>query len=222
MFDHVWSSYNLRHMMDDLRICAALINKYFPRIISDKGNEVVIANRINEMAVKDNELFKIVDSLIFQKEVKKFVQFDNKLFPKLSADDLYKIACGSYQINLAPSYYSEHIKSSDSDRFDAYICPQLVLRNRCNQFFTMTNEPHLILVKMKSRHVSRKHYYTYILFDNLSCGINSIMGYSCDCKIGSRVVGACAHIMCVIWFLGYAQYRTIKEPSAFLNNYLIK
>ncbi|OXA47752.1 hypothetical protein Fcan01_17179 [Folsomia candida] len=32
---------------------------------------------------------------------------------------------------------------------------------------------------------------------------NAITGYYCDCWQGARTVGMCAHVTCVIWFIGY-------------------
>ena len=33
------------------------------------------------------------------------------------------------------------------------------------------------------------------------------MSWYCRCKTGARVVGVCAHIAAVLWYLGYARYR---------------
>jgi len=36
---------------------------------------------------------------------------------------------------------------------------------------------------------------------------NLIQGYYCTCNSGARIVGTCAHIASVVWYLGYARYQ---------------
>lgn len=34
---------------------------------------------------------------------------------------------------------------------------------------------------------------------------NPISGWYCDCKVGAKTVGCCAHVASVLWYLGYAR-----------------
>jgi len=41
-----------------------------------------------------------------------------------------------------------------------------------------------------------------------------VLGYYCTCKAGARTLGTCAHIACIVWYMGYARHENnIKYPS---------
>lgn len=222
MFDKVWRTEDLIHLMDDFRICAGLINKFFERIISDKSDGEHIAGKMLELAEKPNHLLKIVRTDSFQKVIKNFQEFSIEDFPKLSLSDLKGIGLGTYSMRLAKGYYFEHIKANQNE-FKAYICQENDCKQFCHQFYTTTNEPKLILVKMNSRFTSKKSYYTYVLIDSAGTDNNSdiLLAHYCDCKSGSRTVGSCAHIMAILWYMGLGQYEDLREPAAHVNKLLV-
>ena len=72
-------------------------------------------------------------------------------------------------------------------------------------------DEHLICAKLQSRQVSSKSYLLWILYDEC----NVISRY-CKCRIGSRVVGMCAHVASVIWYLAYA--RNLDQPFCYVKD----
>ncbi len=44
--------------------------------------------------------------------------------------------------------------------------------------------------------------------------MDSILEYCYQCKNGLRTVGCCAHIMTVLWYLGFARYQAEIPRSA--------
>lgn len=46
-------------------------------------------------------------------------------------------------------------------------------------------------------------------------GVDSICGWysNCICKCGARLVGCCAHVSSVLWFLGWKRHQS-DEPFA--------
>jgi len=47
----------------------------------------------------------------------------------------------------------------------------------------------------------------------LTEGQNPIMNWYCTCKTGTRILGMCAHITSVIWFLGVGRHNNqLKNP----------
>jgi hypothetical protein len=68
---------------------------------------------------------------------------------------------------------------------------------------------HLIRVKIQSRHTSAKKYQLWIQYDS-----NQIVAWYCKCKAGARVVGACVHIASVLWYLGYARHNSDRRYGA--------
>lgn len=60
----------------------------------------------------------------------------------------------------------------------------------------------ILCAKIQSRHISAKKYLLWIRHDDIS-----IKSWFCKCKVGTRVVGMCAHITSVNWFLGLARHE---------------
>lgn len=218
IFSQVWRTEDLKHLMDDLRICAAFINHFFARIICNKNNAEEIGSKMLAQMEKPNRLRAIVEKNSFQKAIRQFEEFDFTHFPKLSLEDLELVGLGTYILRIAKSYYFHHLKSNNN-LFNVFKCPDDIFRQYFSEFLGTAE---LILVKMNSRFQSTKSYYTFVLFDPAATGPNAVLEYYCDCKCGSRTVGTCAHIICVTWYLGWGQHQpTIKEPAEFANNILI-
>ena len=45
----------------------------------------------------------------------------------------------------------------------------------------------------------------YILAERCGEGSDSIICNYCTCRNGARTVGCCAHVIIIIWYLGYAE-----------------
>lgn len=83
---------------------------------------------------------------------------------------------------------------------------------------------YLIRGRIKSRHVSSRTYYTYLLLSNdvqRANTLEAIVGYCCSCLVGRRTVGCCAHIMTIVWYLSWGRYNDVYAPASFLDDYLI-
>lgn len=55
---------------------------------------------------------------------------------------------------------------------------------------------------MESWHVTSKVYLLWIEYD-----ASAVTAWYCKCKSGALVVGVCAHIASIFWFLGYATHN---------------
>lgn len=42
-----------------------------------------------------------------------------------------------------------------------------------------------------------------------------------DCSSDERTVGTCAHIVSIMWYLGYTRHEGFTAPAAFLNDIII-
>ncbi|XP_071179800.1 uncharacterized protein [Mytilus edulis] len=104
-------------------------------------------------------------------------------FPLLDEEDLRNITCGVYQLKLSTSYIQEHLEGN---------CQILIHKE----------DEHLIRVKLQSRHVSSKTYILWIEYTSAE-----ITAWYCKCRAGARVVGVCAHIASILWYLGYARHN---------------
>lgn len=86
-----------------------------------------------------------------------------------------------------------------------------------------SGETSLIKGKIKSRHISRRMYYVYILISNGVNGREGIKEYCCNCIVGRRTVGCCAHVMTLVWYLGWARHENnIVAPAAFLDEVVVR
>lgn len=206
--------------MHDWRIGAALINKFFSDLVADKQVPVDVAAQMLEKLNKPNIVAEVIKRRSFQKRVKDFQEVENfDFFPQLTKDDLFMIALGVYQIAQAQNYCTRHLTLNDG-QFKCFSCPQEI----CTQFFKRFSTPqsrlHLILMQLLSRHRSTKKYKAYVLIDANKNGYETVLGYFCECQNGARTVGSCCHIMCMIWYLGYARrLGPIHKVAGFLDNF---
>lgn len=149
------------HMMQDFTIGAALINRFHARIL-DRPDAGQILSVINEKIINHYTLADHVNDLSLNRWRARFVNInvgsDNLTdVPRLTLDDLILIACGTYQIKQARSYYGEHIRANGMYTIEIYKeqnsrLPSELVNENC----------WLLRAKIQSRHVSRKVYFTYI------------------------------------------------------------
>ncbi|CAK1587675.1 unnamed protein product [Parnassius mnemosyne] len=148
------------------------------------------------------------------------VEVVNGIFksPVLTYSDLILIACGTYQLKQARSYYGEHIRFNGSYRIE--VCNDH--RSSIMEGINLSPSCSLLRARIASRHISRKIYFIYILISGNDTGRSAIKKYCCNCIVGRRTVGCCAHVMTVIWYLGWARHQTNILPHAqFLDDILI-
>lgn len=139
-------------------------------------------------------------------------------FPVLTPEELTLFAVGTYQIKLAPSYYSEHIRATETFIIQNYNGPL----NDLSDFSMPSNNVQLIRALIKSRHTSSKVYRCYVLIDENNQGLDSIRHYCCSCFTGRRTIGSCAHVVCLVWFLGWARHQdAVRRPALFLDSLII-
>lgn len=219
IFQKEWNPSELPHLMADFRICAALINKYFKTIESNKDIAIEIATRMLNRLEKPNKLAEIVFKDAFQKKVRLFEIFDEfEELPHLSQMDLIWIALGKYQIKQAPSYCQEHLKVNDS-QFVVFACPDEMCETLFTDFLGY-GELKLLMARLKSRFRSNKYHDAYLLINTGGQGENAVLEYCCSCYNGLRTVGCCSHVMCLIWYaLHIKDTSKVHRPAAFLNNY---
>ena len=110
---------------------------------------------------------------------------------------------GVFQLKRTRSYAEERCSSTDLTGNVQYSI------QRCLTF------PNLIRVPTKSAHIDRKIHHPTIQFEN-----HQILGWWCDCSIGSRFIGCCSHISSAIWFLSYERWQTQRRemPSGSYMN----
>ena len=103
----------------------------------------------------------------------------------MTFNDLQELTLGIYQLKQARSYTIEHISSNGSFRVK------------------VANERHdLLRAEIQSRHKKGTKYDVYVQYDNVN-----VTGWYCTCVNGCRVVGCCAHIASIIYYLAYAWHN---------------
>lgn len=193
------------HIGDDIKLVAAICNKYKPPLNSGNQEEdQLLAAKMKMLASKGNALYERVVEEKLDRRIAAWKNMDSENvvegFPTLSEEELTNITVGVYQLKLARSYTCEHL-DEDGD----YI---IMLNDEIQD---------ILRVKIQSRHTSSKLYLLWIEY-----GPAVIKGWYCQCKAGARVVGACAHVSSVLWYLGYARYadsvRSVKNWSMYLED----
>lgn len=128
------------------------------------------------------------------------------------------LACGTYQIKQARSYYGEHTRANGMYRIE--ICREM--DEALVEDLALPGNCFLLRGKIHSRHISQKTYFVYIIVNNSLSGIRAIQHRYCNCIVGRRTVGTCAHTMSIIWYLAWARYQSnIYPPAQFLDDVLV-
>lgn len=68
--------------------------------------------------------------------------------------------------------------------------------------------------KMQSRHQASKKYDLYIQYIPSIDDASGITGWYCKCRAGARVVGCCAHICSVLYYIGFRRFDPTWKPPA--------
>ncbi|KAJ8720682.1 hypothetical protein PYW08_006147 [Mythimna loreyi] len=200
--------------MTDYKIAAALINA-FQEPYEDSQQFVDIINRNMH---KPNLLADYVIEHNLNRHRAAFVRLEKndqtlEDFPRLSQEELILFAVGTYHCKIARTYCSEHIKQTGVYEIEVYRHPVLVTINGESGV--------LIRCRIQSRHVRNRTYYTYILYRRKT-GINAISEHYCSCIHGKRTLGSCAHIMSVLYYMGWARYQDdFNHPGYTLEDVII-
>lgn len=218
IFNAIWNSLSLPHLVTDFQICAALLNRYHVNIESNRPYANELATLMLSRVHTDNVVFEVTRKKQFQQHLKRFQAFENfDDLPALENIDLIRIALGKYQIKQAASYCSQHIKAKG--KFEVFIFPEDLCQIHFRAFFTPDCKPILLLGQLDSRYRNRKYYNTFVLLNPSSNGEDVVMGYCCDCYNGLRTVGCCSHVMTLIWFTLYIKNKDIPNPAGFLDEF---
>ena len=114
---------------------------------------------------------------------------------------------GVFQLKRAPFYTAERVGTTDLTAAATYSI------QRCRSF------PNIIRAPTQSAHIQRRSYYPTIQFS-----ADEIIGWWCDCPIGTRIIGCCSHVSSMIWYLAYKRWeshnarRTSTDPLNFIRD----
>lgn len=91
---------SLFHSIEDLKVCASIINKYHQRLYSDIDNPSVITNHMKTKLYAPNKLESVVETLNRKRKVFTNISISSlNDFPKLDFNIIkYNITSGSYQL----------------------------------------------------------------------------------------------------------------------------
>jgi hypothetical protein len=156
----------------------------------NSDDDLQVAAKMRHLSVEVNTLKEVVEEQHLERKSAVWQPVNDislEHFPKLNEENLRSLTCGVYQLKLCSSYIQEHLDG----HCDIHI---------------HKDEDDLIRVKIQSRHVSSKKYCLWIRFNS-----SEITAWYCKCRAGARVVGVCAHIASVIWYLSFARHEQINQ-----------
>ncbi|XP_058810518.1 uncharacterized protein LOC131675522 [Phymastichus coffea] len=181
------------------------LNKFGKRFITDPSLTDEIVSRMIEQRNLENTLASEVETGHWSRRKIPFqlITSDQLLdFPELTERDLKIFFTGTYQLQQSISYLAEMM--GEDNKIELYYLKE-------------TNE--ILKVQVRSRHVSRKTYNSYIHYRPNSIGYQGIRGHYCECANGNRTIGCCAHIAAVIYYLSHGRYLSkIVKPAEILSS----
>lgn len=215
-----------RHLMSDFKIAAALLNRFHP-LIQDRPDCQEIVRRALHYYNVPNHLAQYINDNNYNRRRVTFIYINaiaNEIdpFPVFTYSELILLALGTYQLKQARSYYGEHVRQNGT--YMVEVCAEL---EYVTELVAQVggNSPYLLRGRIKSRHVTHRQYFVYLLVDRNPIGNNpfdALLGYCCSCVSGNRTVGCCSHVMTVVWYLGWARHQDhIEAPASFLDSVLL-
>ena len=122
--------------------------------------------------------------------VRKTFKNSERMSSRLSEDEIFLFALGNYHIKLAKSHCAEHLR-------DGVYYIELYRDSSLSdlpKFNILQSNVWLVRVRVQSRHVRSRIYYSYILINQDLANRHAIAYWYCTCLIGNFTVGSCAHI----------------------------
>jgi hypothetical protein len=203
-FQHRIDIHQYPHLKEDARNIAAIHNKYGKMRL--RANEEQEAEKIERNSKKPNKLQSLVTHL--HKKIAIFFKLDASdlefYFPILTGRDM-KILGSSYGLKLVNSYFYNHLYNNDG-KYEISVMKEEEELDYASAGIEII-DPCLIRGKFDSRHSNSKSYHQYVLVDKSVDGLESIKEHYCTCSSGARTVEPCAHVLTLIWYLGYARYE---------------
>ena len=212
---------NLPHLLDDVRIAAALINAFDkPLVVSNDDEEACErAVRANERADDYNHLQLIIESHNLTRKPSAAEAFDFNVIPQLDAYDMRQLS-GSYQMRLAMSYLDMQGWDSDDPPISR-IKSTIVKDSDFSAVNLAVGQPLLVKARVKSRHTKTTVYQVFILYDLNKEDDDVVVQTYCQCKAGARTTDCCAHALMVIWYLSMGRFfEDVQTPGAFLKAHM--
>ncbi|XP_033763920.1 uncharacterized protein LOC117345083 [Pecten maximus] len=203
MMDKVVPNTYIHCIGDFIQIICSILNKYKKPLLQPTASSEEMARKMLIKSKEENRLLTELEERGLLKKRSTYVTIDasgEELddFPILTSDDLRDITFGIYQIKQACSYSREHM--SDDGDYELLVCKE---------------DTGLLKVRIQSRHCSGVLHSLWIRYD-----VFTILGWYCTCKVGARVVGCCAHIASVLWYLGIIRHQDTIEPSTKVSSVL--
>lgn len=205
IFMHTIINKTLPHVFEDFRIAGALINTFRQRLTDNEHAHAfisIIAQRITEPNRLGN--YVVAENMNRQRALFSSMTAPSIPFPQLPEEDIILFSLGTYHLKLARSYVAEHLRAGDSIyNIEVSSSPSTSM----SQHGLVTENCSLVRGGILSTHVSNKIYYTYILIKENVQGREAIEAYYCSCMTGMRSLGACAHTVSIIWYLGVGRHQ---------------
>ena len=189
-FSNVVPNTMIKKARSYFEVVCALINSYRLVFVRDTSKGKETSQKILQLAGETNNIKEYIEK-IKDKNGKQQKCTDlntsNSInnFPKMNFDELQELTLGIYQLKQARSYSIEHL--SDDGTFLVKVTNQ---------------RQDLLRVWIQSRHRNAVKYDLYIQYNT-----KTVTGWYCKCPNGARVVGCCAHIASVMYYLAFDRYN---------------
>lgn len=172
-----------------VRLVSAICNKYrAPLNTGDAESDQLLGAKMKHLAKQKNTLIERIENENLARRTGDWKKMDADdavpNFPTMTEEELRNITLGVYQLKMARGYAQEHL----NEEGDYAIVVNV-------------DVPNILRVAIQSRHTSSKKYMVWIEYGEVL-----VTAWYCQCRAGARVVGTCAHVSTVIWYLSHARH----------------
>ena len=99
------------------------------------------------------------------------------IFPRLDDFQLHCYTCGTYQIKMASSYYTDYLNEAGDLEFEV-SAETIHINYRKYGIDSDFMNGILFKARLRSRHFNSVKYFVYVLVDKTVTGINAIIGHT--------------------------------------------
>ena len=92
-------------------------------------------------------------------------------------------------MKISESYAKAHLYENENE-FEIQVSP---------------DQDQVVRCRLHSRYSATTRYYICIEYDNNDEN-EPIKDHFCQCKVGKRKIGCCAHVATILWYIGYARH----------------
>ena len=124
----------------------------------------------------------------------------------------------SVQYERKFSEYPSYLFMRKNKNVHAFLTPHCIDSDGAYEVKVAVAEQAIVQARIQSPHANSIQYHVWLKYSS-----KEIQGWYCTCTVGSRIIGCCAHVSSLIWYLALARYNPheLSQRSSLHSNHIL-